>query len=85
MRGGRGGYHRQLNPTEGEIGVYHISLPAVLADALAEKPAPASRRPHRRQFKLVYGFDGQPNGPFTAISSNAVLTFGFAKLQRGVK
>lgn len=25
---GRGGYHRQLDPMEGEIGVYHISLPA---------------------------------------------------------
>lgn len=30
---GRGGYHRQLDPMEGEISVYHISLPAVLADA----------------------------------------------------
>lgn len=33
---GRGGYHRQLDPIEGEIGVYHISLPAVPADALAD-------------------------------------------------
>lgn len=39
---GRGGYHRQLDPMEGEISVYHISAPTVPADALVD---PFASRP----------------------------------------
>lgn len=69
---GRGGHHRQLDPMEGEIDVYHIPLPAVLADALADPFA--SCLPDCRSFKLVHTFDKQPNTPgrrhmpFTAVT-----------------
>lgn len=56
---GSGGYHRQLDPMEGEISVYHISLPAVPADALTDPFA--SCQPDCHWFKLVHTFDKQPN------------------------
>lgn len=67
---GRGGYHRQLDPTEGEISVYHISLPAVPADALTDPFA--SCLPDCYWFKLVRIFDKQPNSQTGQDGGNAL-------------
>lgn len=71
---GRGGYHRKLDPMEGEISVYHISLPAVPADALVDPFASCPSDFH--WFKLHIS-DKQADGqkrlgwlvmPFTAVT-----------------
>jgi len=57
--GGEVAVIRQLHPTEGEISVYHIALPAVPADAPADPLA--WRPPDRHQTDA----GAPPNGPRT--------------------